>query len=68
MYPICRMLPNAEHGMAPHYLKIYESAVSFWLSYLEVSIQTYTVCKILHRVYVRSIVVDVCTRFTLYFR
>jgi PhoPQ-activated pathogenicity-related protein len=29
------MLPNAEHGMAPHYLKIYESAVSFWLSYLE---------------------------------
>ena len=29
------MLPNAEHSMAPHYLKIYETAVSFWLSYLE---------------------------------
>jgi PhoPQ-activated pathogenicity-related protein len=29
------MLPNAEHSMAPHYIKIYETAVSVWLSVLE---------------------------------
>jgi PhoPQ-activated pathogenicity-related protein len=29
------MLPNAEHSMAPHYIKIYETAAAFWLSILE---------------------------------
>jgi PhoPQ-activated pathogenicity-related protein len=29
------MLPNAEHSMAPHYVKIYETAAAFWLSVLE---------------------------------
>jgi PhoPQ-activated pathogenicity-related protein len=28
------MLPNSEHSMAPHYLKIYTTAASFWLSIL----------------------------------
>jgi len=29
------MLPNAEHSMAPHYIRIYETAASFWLTVLE---------------------------------
>jgi PhoPQ-activated pathogenicity-related protein len=29
------MLPNAEHSMAPHYVQIYETAVSFWMSILD---------------------------------
>jgi len=29
------MLPNAEHTMAPHYIKIYETGAAFWQSVLQ---------------------------------
>jgi PhoPQ-activated pathogenicity-related protein len=30
-----KMLPNAEHSMAPHYIRIYETAAAFWSTILE---------------------------------
>ena len=35
-YYLRRMMPNSEHSMAPHYLQIYTTTVSFGLSVLEV--------------------------------
>lgn len=32
-----RMIPNAEHTLAPHYLQLFETLVSFVVTYLQVS-------------------------------
>ena len=35
---ICRMLPNADHGMYPYYNRTLETIAGFWLTILRVSL------------------------------